>query len=83
MAVWDTVGALGARTPLLGCFTKPLVSFFHTHLSPGIKNAYHALAIDEKRGVFQPALWTGEINSDQTLEQAWFAGVHSDVGRWL
>ena len=80
MAVWDTVGALGAPTPILGRFTKPLVGFFNTHLSPDIKNAYQALAIDEKRGVFQPALWTGEINSDQIVEQTWFAGVHSDVG---
>ena len=80
MAVWDTVGALGAPTPVLGRFTKPLVGFFDTHLSPAIKNAYQALAIDEKRGVFQPALWTGKINSDQVVEQTWFAGVHSDVG---
>ena len=80
MAVWDTVGALGAPTPILGRFTKSLVGFFNTHLSPDIKNAYQALAIDERRGVFQPALWTGEINSDQTVEQSWFAGVHSDVG---
>ncbi len=80
MAVWDTVGALGAPTPILGRLTKPLVGFYNTHLSPDIKNAYQALAIDERRGVFQPALWTGDINSDQTVEQTWFAGVHSDVG---
>ncbi|MBQ0719924.1 MAG: DUF2235 domain-containing protein [Gammaproteobacteria bacterium] len=80
MAVWDTVGALGAPTPLLRRFTKPMVGFFNTHLSSGIKNAYQALAIDERRGVFQPDLWTGDINSDQTVEQTWFAGVHSDIG---
>jgi len=80
MAVWDTVGALGAPTPILGRFTKPLVGFFNTHLSPDIKHAYQALAIDERRGVFQPALWTGDVNNDQTVEQTWFAGVHSDVG---
>ncbi|OUS14109.1 hypothetical protein A9Q89_01180 [Gammaproteobacteria bacterium 53_120_T64] len=80
MAVWDTVGALGAPTPLLSRFTQPLVGFYNTHLSPEIKHAYQALAIDEKRGVFQPALWTGEVNSDQTVEQCWFAGDHADVG---
>ena len=62
--------------PLIEC----LVGFFNAHLSPDIKNAYQALAIDEKRGVFKPALWTGEINSDQAVEQTWFSGVHSDVG---
>ena len=80
MAVWDTVGSLGAPTPLLRRFTKPLVGFFNTHLSPEIKNAYQALAIDEKRGVFKPALWTGEVSPGQTIEQVWFSGVHSDVG---
>ncbi len=80
MAVWDTVGSLGAPTPILGRLTRSLVGFFDTLLSPEIKNAYHALAIDEKRSPFQPALWTGEINSDQCVEQAWFAGAHSDVG---
>ena len=80
LAVWDTVGALGAPTPILGRFTKSLVGFFNTLLSPEINNAYQALAIDEKRPPFQPSLWTGEINSDQTVEQTWFAGAHSDVG---
>lgn len=80
IGVWDTVGALGAPTPVLGRFTKRFVSFFDTKLSPYIKNAYHALAIDEQRGPFKPDLWTGQINADQTVEQVWFAGVHSDIG---
>ena len=80
MAVWDTVGALGAPTPIIGKLTRSLVSFLDTRLSPQIKHAYHALAIDEKRGPFKPALWTGSINSDQTVEQVWFSGVHSDIG---
>lgn len=80
IGVWDTVGALGAPTPLLGRFTKRMVSFFDTRLSPFVKNAFHALAIDEQRGPFQPDLWTGKITPNQTVEQVWFAGVHSDVG---
>ena len=80
MAVWDTVGALGAPTPIIGKLTRSLVGFFDTNLSPKIKHAYHALAIDEKRAPFKPALWTGSIKSDQTVEQVWFSGVHSDVG---
>ncbi|TQV76563.1 DUF2235 domain-containing protein [Aliikangiella marina] len=80
MGVWDTVGALGAPTPFLGKLTKPLVGFFNTHLSPDIKNAFQALAIDEKRAPFVPALWTGKTLPEQTVEQVWFSGVHSDVG---
>ncbi len=80
IGVWDTVGALGAPTPILGRFTKRFISFFDTKLSPYIKNAYHALALDEQRGPFKPDLWTGSVKTGQTVEQVWFAGVHSDVG---
>ena len=50
-------------------------------LNPEIAFAYHALAIDEKRRDFQPCLWDEEnLQPEQTMEQVWFAGVHSDVG---
>ena len=80
IGVWDTVGALG--NPL---FLKGIVSgrneFHDTELSSKIENAFHALAIDEKRKNFQPALWHQQKDvMDQTLEQMWFSGVHSDVG---
>jgi len=45
-----------------------------------VKNAYQALAIDEKRNEFPPTLWTGAAQPGQIVEQVWFAGVHSDVG---
>lgn len=80
IGVWDTVGALG--NPL---FLHGIVSgrneFHDTELSSKIENAFHALAIDEKRKNFQPALWHQQPGvKDQVLEQVWFAGVHSDVG---
>jgi hypothetical protein len=49
-----------------------------------VKNAFHALAIDEKRGPFRPTLWEphdGDVHPpDQRLEQVWFCGVHCGVG---
>ncbi|SFM69404.1 DUF2235 domain-containing protein [Marinobacter zhejiangensis] len=80
VGVWDTVGALGAPTPLLGRFTKPWVGFFNTHISPIIEYAYQALALDEQRTTFRPDLWTGTVEPHQTVEQCWFRGVHSDIG---
>lgn len=82
VGVWDTVGALGI--PIDG-FRLPLLSrlwrFHDTTLSRYVRNAYHALAIDERRRPFKPTLWEQKPDArDQTLEQAWFAGVHSDVG---
>jgi uncharacterized protein (DUF2235 family) len=81
VGVWDTVGALGipveeALLPLV-----KLWSFHDTRLSRYVRFAYHALAIDEQRGPFEPTLWEQhEEAQEQTLEQVWFAGVHSDVG---
>jgi uncharacterized protein (DUF2235 family) len=80
IGVWDTVGALG--NPL---YMKSLLSrrnqFHDTDLSSKVDNAYHALAVDEKRKNFEAALWHQQPQSiGQVLEQVWFPGVHSDVG---
>jgi uncharacterized protein (DUF2235 family) len=82
VGVWDTVGALGI--PIDG-FRPPLLtkrwSFHDTRLSRHVRHAYHALAIDERRGPFEPTLWEQQEDAEgQTLEQVWFAGVHCDIG---
>jgi len=79
VGVWDTVGSLGIPSAIGGI--DPIAyGFLDTSLSPCIKNAYHALAIDERRAQFPPTLWTGQPAAGQTLEQVWFTGAHSDVG---
>ena len=45
-----------------------------------IQNAFHALAIDERRKPFAPDIWEKPAGWAGQLEQAWFAGVHSNVG---
>lgn len=80
LGVFDTVGALGAPTPLLGKLTRGWVGFFNTHICEQVKHAYHALALDERRAPFQPDLWTGAITERQQVEQCWFAGAHCDIG---
>jgi uncharacterized protein (DUF2235 family) len=82
VGVWDTVGSLGI--PIDGLrmpFLTRRWSFHDTTLSTHVRNAYHALAIDERRGPFKPTLWERKAEAaGQTLEQVWFSGVHSDVG---
>ncbi len=80
IGVWDTVGALGNPLLLNGILSKRN-RFHDTDLSTRIENAFHALAIDEKRRNFEATLWHQQKEAkDQVLEQVWFAGVHSDVG---
>lgn len=80
VGVWDTVGALGVPIGLFKKFNERRYSFHDTTLSRSILNAYHAVAIDEKRGTFKPTLWKTQSSPTQRVEQAWFAGVHSDIG---
>ena len=46
-----------------------------------IKNAFHALALDERRAPFSPTLWTLPKHQKSTnLIQCWFPGVHINIG---
>ena len=80
IGVWDTVGALGIPG-MRGRLAERMWGFHDTQLSSHVSNAFHALAIDERRRPFAPTLWDRPADAPgQTLEQVWFAGVHSDVG---
>ncbi len=84
VGVWDTVGALGIPIDLpFRVFSKGLYEFHDVTPTRRIEYAYQALAIDEKRGPFEPTLWEQSPEAEavgQVLEQAWFAGEHMDVG---
>jgi uncharacterized protein (DUF2235 family) len=83
IGVWDTVKSLGLPFPVLSRIA-PMATEFHDHkLSPIIRNAYQALAADENRRAFAPIPWTCQPNWPGRLEQAWFAGAHSDVGGFV
>ena len=61
IGVWDTVGSLGI--PLSGKLFEWINrrwAFHDTQLSSTVAAAYHALAIDEKRGPFKPTLWRAQ-----------------------
>lgn len=83
IGVWDTVGALGI--PLNGLrflnFVNRGTQFHDTDLSTTVDAAYQALAVDEHRKAFRPAVWNKQPSSTpQHVEQVWFTGVHCDVG---
>ena len=84
IGVWDTVGSLGIPATPLRYFSERKYRFHDVQLSSWVDNAFHALAIDERRVPFRPAIWEAQQPSEgqppQTIKQVWFAGVHSDVG---
>ena len=71
IGVWDTVGSVFGKRK----------RFLDPTLNADVTYGLHAVAIDEKRKKFPVSLWNeAKEVDDQTIEQVWFAGVHSDVG---
>jgi hypothetical protein len=90
IGVWDTVAAYGLpideMTRGVSNWIWPL-ELPNRVLSPRVLCARHALALDDERTTFHPVLWTEEDEpqvgsqiGDQRLVQAWFVGMHSNVG---
>lgn len=92
LGVWDTVGALGipARYSWLSWINKKH-KFHNVKLSSFVKQARHAVAIDERRRDFAPTLWENlkEMNAasnsaedapNAAYQEQWFPGVHSSIG---
>jgi uncharacterized protein (DUF2235 family) len=89
VGVWDTVGSLGVPS---GWSIARLLNrrhqFHDTMLSSRVEAARHAVAIDERRRNFAPALWdnVAELNApggsgpEAAYQQRWFPGVHGAVG---
>jgi uncharacterized protein (DUF2235 family) len=78
LGVFDTVGALG----LPGTLSRRKYAFHDVRLGQHVLCARHALALDERRMAFAPAVWMGPDAHarDDVVKQVWFDGVHSDVG---
>nr|WP_255524820.1 DUF2235 domain-containing protein [Nodosilinea sp. FACHB-13] len=85
LGCWETVGALGVpRTiPLLSQLLNKKYEFYDYQLSNIIDHAFHTVAIDEMRKVFDftPMQQSQKnIDAGQTLQQVWFPGDHRAVG---
>ena len=92
LGIWDTVGSLGI--PGYIAFANTVNRGFQFHdvsLSPLVDRARHAVAIDERKYDFAPALWDNleELNAlrradpaapDAPYQQVWFPGGHGSVG---
>jgi uncharacterized protein (DUF2235 family) len=85
LGCWDTVGSFGIPdlTPWF-----PLAKFYHkkyefsnTKLSPIIQNAFHAVAIDEKRKNFPSTpIKANPENPEQVVKEVLFVGEHTCLG---
>jgi uncharacterized protein (DUF2235 family) len=92
MGLWDTVAAYGLpmdeMTRGISNWVWPL-ELPNRILSPRVRCARHALALDDERTTFHPVLWTEQNErkppvpttiDDERLVQVWFVGMHANVG---
>jgi uncharacterized protein (DUF2235 family) len=68
MGLWDTVKAYGWVIPR---------SFPALRHNMSVRTVRHAVALDERRALFQ---MTGWASAHIDVKEVWFAGDHSDVG---
>lgn len=86
IGVFDTVGALGVPVSpwMQKIFGLPQFlrqyKWVDTSLDNHVKNAFQALALDEHRAPFFPAVWERPDGCQTNLKQVWFAGAHSNIG---
>lgn len=80
LGVWDTVGALGIPVESFAWFNKSYYQFHDCELSGIVRNAFHAMAVDEHRKNYTATLWNPKQKPNQRVEQVWFCGAHANVG---
>lgn len=87
LGCWDTVGALGVPdiSPKLTLDKRinRKYKFHDTKLSNIVRHARHAIAIDERRKVFDVTLMTPSDSARKQgtdLKQIWFVGDHGCIG---
>ena len=82
VGVWDTVDAVGLPFRLSDVINATVYRFKFSDrkLSPLVRRACQALAIDDQRESFAPLLWDEDREDRSRIQQVWFAGAHSNVG---
>lgn len=91
LGVWDTVGSLGPpplRVPATDHQRVVELSAlrhgpFDIQIGPQVEHTFQALALDECRFDFYPAvlpLLSDNMKCSQVFSQTWFPGVHGDLG---
>jgi uncharacterized protein (DUF2235 family) len=73
IGVWDVVGQFGL--PGVHINAGHIVA-----LPSNTDHSYHAMALDESRALFPLTRLGRGFDASSTLREAWFRGVHSDVG---
>jgi uncharacterized protein (DUF2235 family) len=74
VGLWDTVSSVG------WVYNAVHFPFTTAASNADFRLVRHAVSIDERRAFFRQNLFLKPHDSQQDIQEVWFAGVHSDVG---
>ena len=77
---WDTVGSFGIAKTIGGVNLQQIALFRDMSVPDNVRQAYHMVALDERRQEFEPTLMDPDPNRPERIIEVWFAGDHANIG---
>lgn len=80
LGCWDTVGSFGVAKTIGGVNLQQLNLFRDLSVPESVYQAYHMVALDERRQEFEPTLMDPDPNRPERIIEVWFPGDHANIG---
>jgi hypothetical protein len=80
LGCWDTVGAFGVAKTMFGINFQQLNMGKDLSVPDNVQQAYHMVALDERRDSFEPTLMDPDPIRPERIVEVWFPGDHANIG---
>ncbi len=80
LGCWDTVGSFGIPKDIGPIKFHQLDLFKDLTVPMNVEQAYHMVALDETRDMFEPTLMEPDPINPNRIVEVWFSGSHANVG---
>lgn len=80
LGCWDTVGSFGIAKTIAGIDFQKIDLFKDLNVANNVKQAYHLVALDERRKEFRPTLMDPDPTKPERIIEVWFSGDHANIG---
>jgi hypothetical protein len=80
LGCWDTVGSFGIAKTVAGIDLQRINMFLDLNVPDNVNQAYHMVALDERRREFRPTLMDPDPIDPTRIVEVWFSGDHANIG---
>lgn len=80
LGCWDTVGSFGIAKTIAGIDFQKIDLFKDLNVANNVEQAYHLVALDERRKEFRPTLMDPDPTKPERIIEVWFSGDHANIG---